>query len=44
MTVTVPVQQVGQRMLALLDRPLAQVLAVKLDQVEGAEHSGAVCR
>jgi hypothetical protein len=40
--VTLSVQQVGQCMLALLDWLLAQVFAVKLDQVEGAEHSGAV--
>ena len=31
-------------MLALFDRLLAQVLAVKFDQIEGAEHSGAVVK
>ena len=37
-----PAQQFGQSALALLERRPAQVLAVKLDQVERAEHGGAV--
>jgi len=40
--VTHPVQQVGQCVLTRFDWLLAQVFAVKLDQVEGAEHSRAV--
>jgi hypothetical protein len=35
-------QQRGQRALALLDRPPAQVLAVEFKQVEGAEHGNGV--
>jgi hypothetical protein len=42
--VTLPVQQIGQRMLARFDWLLAQVFVVKLDYVEGAEHSGAVVK
>jgi hypothetical protein len=38
---TRPSYQFGLRSLALLDWQPAQILAVKLDQVEGTEHRGA---
>jgi hypothetical protein len=37
-----PVQQPDQRLLARLDRQLAQILAVEFEQVEGAEHGRVV--
>ena len=36
------VQQLGKPGLAQFDRQPAQVLAVELEQVEGAEHGGTV--
>jgi hypothetical protein len=36
-TVTLPAQQVRQRPFAVLDRLATQILAVELDQIEGAK-------
>ena len=33
-----PVQQLGQSLLAFMQRQVAQVITVMLQQVEGAEH------
>jgi hypothetical protein len=41
-TIRLPVQDVGQHMLALLDWSAAQVLAINLDQIERAEQGGMV--
>jgi hypothetical protein len=40
--VSFSVQQIGQGVLALLDRRPAQILAVQFNQIEGAEHGSVV--